>query len=127
MPALPPTAAPPNFYDNLPAGGDGAAGMPPAKKGGEEVDKDGELMKGFTGIYRVLGKMAKLNKDLKPGIDKIKEDIKGLVVTGLKKDPKDLDDSGEEKTPDQVPPAGAPPAGGPPGAPPSQTDESHAA
>lgn len=127
MPPLPPTAAPPNFYDNLPAGGDGAAGAPPPmKKGGEESDTAEELMKGFTGIYRVLSKMAKLNKDLKPGIDKIKEDIKGLVVTGLKKDPKDLE-SGEEKTPDQGAPAGAPPAGGPPAASPSQTDESHAA
>ena len=120
-PTLPPTAAPPNFYDNLPAGGDGAAGAPPAKVG-EDTDADGELMKGLTGVYRVLSKMAKLKKELKPGIDKIKEDIKVLVVQGLKKDPKDLD-SGEE-TPA---PAAEPPAGGPPATPPSQTDESHAA
>lgn len=126
MAAPAPTAAPPNFYDNLPMGGDASAGSPPPKKpGAEDTDKDGELMKGFTGIYRVLGKMAKLNKDLKPGIDKIKEDIKGLVVTGLKKDPKDLD-SGEDKTSDQNAEV-APPAGGPPVPPPSQTDESHAA
>lgn len=81
-------------------------------------------MKGLTGVYRVLSKMTKLKKDLKPGIDKLKEGIKELVVQGLKKDPKDLD-SGEEK-PAEAPPE-APPAGGPSAPPPSQTDESHAA
>jgi hypothetical protein len=131
MPLPAPTAAPPSFYDNLPAGGDAAAGGPPppapgGKQGGDS-DVDGELMKGLTGVYRVLSKMGKLKKEIKPGIDKIKEDIKGLVVQGLKKDPKDLD-SGEEKTPDAAPaPDAAPPAGGPPSPPPSQTDESHAA
>ena len=123
MPA--PTAAPPSFYDNLPAGGDSAAGGPQSggKKGGDS-DVDEEIMKGFTGAYRVFTKMAKLKKDLKPGIDKLKEGIKELVVQGLKKDPKDLD-SGEDK-PAEAPPE-APPAGGPPAAPPSHTDESHAA
>jgi hypothetical protein len=121
MPA--PTAAPPSFYDNLPAGGDAAGGGPqPGAKGGEP-DADEELMKGLTGVYRVLSKMSKIKKDLKPGIDDIKEKIKVLVVQGLKKDPKDLD-SGEEKTPE---PAAEPPAGGPPAPPPSQTDESHTA
>jgi hypothetical protein len=125
--ALPaPTAAPPSFYDNLPPGGDAAAGGPsPDKKGGDS-DADEELMKGLTGVYRVLSKMGKLkkdNKEFKAGIDKIKEDIKVLVVQGLKKDPKDLD-SGEDKTPAA---SGEPAPSGPPAAPPSQTDESHAA
>jgi hypothetical protein len=120
MPAPAPTAAPPNFYDNLPAGGD-AAGGGPAKKGGED-DVDGELMKGLTGAYRVFTKMAKLKKELKPGIDKIKEDIKVLVVQGLKKDPKDLD-SGDDKGSDETP---APDAGAQPPSP-TSTDESHAA
>lgn len=124
MPLPTPTAAPPSFYDNLPAGGDAASGGPPpgGKKSGES-DADEELMKGLTGVYRVLSKMSKLKKELKPGIDKLKEGIKELVVQGLKKDPKDLD-SGEEKPPEAE---AAPPAGGPPAAPPSQTDESHAA
>lgn len=126
MPPPSPTAAPPSFYDNLPAGGDAAAGGPPPQAGGKQdgdADADGELMKGLTGVYRVLSKMAKLKKELKPGIEKIKGDIKELVVQGLKKDPKDLD-SGEEKPPEAD---GAAPAGGPPPPPPSQTDESHAA
>jgi hypothetical protein len=122
MPAPAPTAAPPNFYDNLPAGGDAAGGGPAPKKGGED-DADGELMKGLTGVYRVLSKMSKLKKELKPGIDKIKEDIKVLVVQGLKKDPKDLD-SGDDKPADDAP---APDAGGPPPPSPTSTDESHAA
>ena len=123
--ALPaPTAAPPSFYDNLPAGGDAAAGGPlPGGKKGADSDADEELMKGLTGVYRVLSKMSKLKKELKPGIDKLKEGIKDLVVQGLKKDPKDLD-SGEDKTPDAAPAADA---GGPPAAPPTANDDSHAA
>ena len=124
MPMPAPTAAPPNFYDSLPAGGDAAAGGPPPKKPGGESDSDEELMKGLTGVYRVLSKMVKIKKELKPGIDKLKDGIKELVVQGLKKDPKDLD-AGEEKPPASAPPE--PPAGGPPSPPPSQTDESHAA
>ena len=126
MPMPAPTAAPPNFYDNLPAGGDAAAGGPPPKKPGGESDSDEELMKGLTGVYRVLSKMSKLKKELKPGIDKLKEGIKELVVQGLKKDPKDLD-SGEDKPPEPPPAPPEPPAGGPPPPPPSQSDESHAA
>ena len=122
-----PTAAPPNFYENLPAGGDAASGGPAPKKPGGESDADEELMKGLTGVYRVLSKMSKIKKELKPGIDKLKDGIKELVVQGLKKDPKDLD-SGDDKSagaaPPEVPPAGA---GAPPTPPPSQTDESHAA
>ena len=124
MPMPAPTAAPPNFYDNLPAGGDAAAGGPPPKKPGGESDSDEELMKGLTGVYRVLSKMVKIKKELKPGIDKLKDGIKELVVQGLKKDPKDLD-SGEEKPAESAPLEQ--PAGGPPSPPPSQTDESHAA
>lgn len=125
MPLPAPTAAPPSFYDNLPPGGDAAAGGPqPGGKKGGDSDADEELMKGLTGVYRVLSKMSKLKKELKPGIDKLKDGIKELVVQGLKKDPKDLD-SGEDK-PAEAPPE-APPAGGPPAPPPSQTDESHAA
>ena len=126
MPMPAPTAAPPNFYDNLPAGGDAAAGGPPPKKPGGESDSDEELMKGLTGVYRVLSKMSKLKKELKPGIDKLKEGIKELVVQGLKKDPKDLD-SVEDKPPEPPPAPPEPPAGGPPPPPPSQSDESHAA
>src|SRR5580692_5950926 len=123
MPAPAPTAAPPNFYDNLPAGGDAAGGGPAPKGKGGDDDVDGELMKGLTGVYRVMTKMSKLKKELKPGIDKIKEDIKVLVVQGLKKDPKDLD-SGDDKPADDAP---APDAGGPPPPSPTSTDESHAA
>jgi hypothetical protein len=127
MPA-PTTAAPPSFYDNLPTGGDSQAGGPSPAKKNPESDADEELMKGFTGVYRVLSKMAKLKKELKPGIDDLKEKIKVLVVQGLKKDPKDLD-SGDDKGSDAD--AGAPPppppASGSGGAPPTSTDESHAA
>jgi hypothetical protein len=127
MPLPAPTAAPPSFYDNLPAGGDAASGgPPPGGKKGADSDVDEELMKGLTGVYRVLSKMTKLKKDLKPGIDKLKEGIKELVVQGLKKDPKDLD-SGDDKPADAPPPDAAPPAGGPPAPPPSQSDDSHAA
>ena len=122
MPTAPPTAAPPNFYDNLPAGGDAAAGASGAKKDGES-DGDEELMKGLTGVYRVLSKMAKLKKELKPGIDEIKESVKKLVVQGLKKDPSTLD-SGDDKSDSG---SKAAPDSGSGGAPPSQTDESHAA
>jgi hypothetical protein len=120
--AAPPTAAPPSFYQNLPTGGDSAAGGPQKKS--ETTDSDEELMKGLTGVYRVLSKMAKLKKEIAPGIDDIKEKIKVLVVQGLKKDPGSLD-TGEDKPPAAAP--AEPPAGGPPAAPPSQTDESHAA
>lgn len=126
MAMAPPTAAPPNFYDNLPAGGDAAGGGPAPKKPGDDSDSDEELMKGLTGVYRVLSKMAKLKKELKPGIDDLKEKIKVLVVQGLKKDPKDLD-SGDDKDSSAATPPPDASAGGPPAAPPSQTDESHAA
>lgn len=125
MPMPAPTAAPPSFYDNLPAGGDAAAGGPPPQKKGGESDVDEELMKGLTGVYRVLSKMSKIKKELKPGIDKLKEGIKELAVAGLKKDPKDLD-AGEEKPAEATSPP-EPPAGGPPAPPPTSTDESHAA
>ena len=121
-----PTAAPPNFYENLPAGGDAASGGPAPKKPGGESDVDEEILKGLTGVYRVLSKMSKIKKDLKPGIDKLKDGIKELVVAGLKKDPKDLD-SGDDKSEGAAPPpaeAGTPP---PPPAPPSHTDETHSA
>lgn len=127
----PPTAAPPSFYDNLPAGGDaaaGATGTPGAKKPGE-ADADEELMKGLTGVFRVLGKMAKLKKDdptWKAGIDELKKGVKNLVVQGLKKDPSMLE-SGEEKPAASAPPEAAAAPAGAGGAPPSQTDESHAA
>jgi hypothetical protein len=125
MPAPAPTAAPPSFYDNLPPGGEAASGgpQPDGKKGGDS-DADEELMKGLTGVYRVLSKMSKLKKELKPGIDKLKDGIKELVVQGLKKDPKDLDSGDDSKS---APPPDAAPAGGPPAAPPTATDESHAA
>ncbi len=127
MPMPSPSPAPPSFYDNLPAGGDAAAGGPPPAGQGKDAgsDVDEELMKGLTGVYRVMSKMAKLKKELKPGIDKIKEDIKVLVVQGLKKDPKDLD-SGEDKPAPEAPPP-PPPAGGPPAPPPTSTDETHSA
>jgi len=51
------------LYDNMPAGGDAAAGGSGAKKDGD-TDADEELMKGLTGVYRVLSKMAKLKKDV---------------------------------------------------------------
>jgi hypothetical protein len=127
MPAAPAAAAPPNFYDNMPAGGDAAAGGSGAKKDGD-TDADEELMKGLTGVYRVLSKMAKLKKDVptwKAGIDEIKESVKKLVVQGLKKDPSTLD-SGEDKPADygsDAPPA----ASGSAAPPPSQTDSTHAA
>jgi hypothetical protein len=118
-PPTPPTAAPPNFYDSLP-GGQGA-GAGPAKGGKQgEDDTDGEVLKALTGCYRVLGKVAKLKGDLKGGIAKIKDDIKALVVQGLKKDPSELEsgDGGED--------AGAA-APEPAPAPPKSTDETHAA
>ena len=123
MPAAPPTAAPPSFYDNLPAGGDAAAGATGAKKDGES-DGDEELMKGLTGVYRVLSKMAKIKKELKPGIDELKEGVKKLVVQGLKKDPSTLD-SGEDKPADSSSGADASAASSAP--PPTQTDSTHAA
>ena len=123
MPAPPPTAAPPNFYDSMPPAGDAAAGAQGGKPG-EDKDGDEELMKGLTGVYRVLSKMAKLKKELKPGIDELKEGVKKLVVSGLKKDPSSLD-SGEDKPADSE--AKAAPNPGTGGPPPSQTDETHAA
>jgi|ERR1700728_1095136 len=127
MPMPPPTAAPPSFYDNLPPGGDASGGGPQGGgPKGKESDADEELMKGFTGVFRVLSKMSKLKKELKPGIDKLKEGIKEIVVQGLKKDPKDLD-SGDDSKPDADAAPPAPPAGGPPAPPPTQTDETHAA
>lgn len=124
MAMAPPTAPPPSFYDNLPAGADAAGGgpaKPGAGAGADEPDTDEEVIKGLTGAFRVMSKVAKLKPNLKAGIDKIKEDIKTLFVTGLKKDPKDLD-LGEEK-----PPASKEPPAGGSAASPSQTDESHAA
>lgn len=123
MPATaPPTAAPPSFYDSLPTGGETAAGGPAKKDKGSDADE--ELMKGFTGIYRVLSKMGKLRDDLKPGIDKIKTDIKNIVVAGLKRDPKDLDTGDEGGGPKPAEPA---PASGGPAPAPTPADESHTA
>lgn len=122
MATVAPTSAPPNFYENLPAGGDAAAGGPPAKKPGEDKDADEELMKSAAAIYRVVKKMGKLKKGLEPFIAKIKADVKDLAVTGLKMDPKDLDSGDDEASASD----GAPPAGGA-GASPTSTDESHAA
>ncbi len=124
MPAAPAAAAPPNFYDNMPQGGDAAAGGSGAKKDAD-TDSDEEILKGLTGVYRVLTKMSKLKKDLKPGIDELKEGVKKLVVQGLKKDPSTLD-SGEDKPADSG--SDAPPAAsGSAAPPPSQTDSTHAA
>ena len=124
MPVPSPTSAPPNFYDNLPAGGDAAAGSPAPKKSGES-DADGEVLKALTGVYRVLGKVGKIKKELKPGIDSIKEEVKKLVVQGLKKDPGMLD-SGEDSSASGGETPAAPDSGSA-GAPPSQTDETHQA
>jgi hypothetical protein len=123
-PVAPAASAPPSFYDNLPAGGDAAAGATGPKKDGES-DGDEELMKGLTGVYRVLSKMAKLKKELKPGIDELKDGVKKLVVQGLKKDPSTLD-SGDDKPADSGSDS-APPAASSSAPPPTQTDSSHAA
>jgi hypothetical protein len=126
MATAPPTAAPPNFYENLPAGGDAAAGGPAPKA--KEKDEDWELIKGAQGMYRVAMKIGEAKKDLKPFIDSIKDDIKNLFVKGLKQDPSALDAGGEKPAPEEAPPAAAENA--PPGgqtAPPTSTDESHAA
>jgi hypothetical protein len=124
MPMPAPTAAPPSFYDNLPAGGDAGGGGPQGggAKPGADKDADQELLNGVTAVYRVIGKIGKAKEGLKPLIDKVKTAIKELAVQGLKMDPKDLDSGDDSK-----PAAEAPPAGGPPAPPPSQTDESHAA
>jgi hypothetical protein len=106
-----PTAAPPNFYDNLPANGGAPAS---AKK--PDTDSDEEIMKGFVGIFRVLNKMTKLKKELKPGVEEMKQKLKDMTVQVLKKDPKDLD-SGEEKTEQDVQTASQP----------NMKDETHAA
>jgi len=116
-----PTAAPPNFYDNLPAGG-GEATSTQSKKPGEPDDDD-ELMQGFTGIIRVLNKMMKIKKELKPGIDKMKQDVKEMVAGVLKKNPADLD-SGEDKGGSAGSSAQAEPS---PAAKPQLKDETHAA
>ena len=120
-PVAPPTAAPPNFYDNLPVGGDSASGTMGAKKP-KMSDADGEIIKGLSAVYRVLTKVGDLKDSIKPKIDKIKDDIKDVFVTGLKQDPSMLE-GGEAKTPASA----EPPAGGPPAASPQATDESHAA
>lgn len=88
----------------------------------KKSDVDDELMKGFAGIIRVLTKMGKLKEAIKPGIDKIKEDVKSLVVQGLKKDPSQLEE-GEEK-PEASPAEEKPPAAA---TPPKIKDETHAA
>ena len=129
--AAPPSAAPPSFYDNLPAGGDAAAGNGGAGQKPKEKDGDGELLKGAQGMYRVAQKMSEMRDEIKPYTDKIKEAIKALLVKGLKLDPGMLDDSGGSgdkggsggASDAGAPPA--PPAGG--GAPPSQKDETHSA
>ena len=125
MPTATPTAAPPSFYDNLPAGGDAAAGGPAPKKPGADKDADEELMKGVAGCYRVVGKIGKAKKGIEPFVDAVKTALKKLAVEGLKMDPKDLeggDDGGDKDTA-----ATPPPAASPSGAPPTSTDESHAA
>ena len=114
MPIAAPTAAPPSMYDNLPTGG-GAQPQPGAKN--PESDTDEEILKGLTGVYRVLSKMAKIKGDLKPAIKKIQEDVKTLVVQGLKKDPSSLTDGDD----------GGAAAEPPPAAKPTSTDETHAA
>jgi len=115
----PPTAAPPSFYESLPTGGDTAAGAAPEKK--KTSDKDGDLLKGAQGIYRVAEKMGQTDDKIKPFTEKIKEAVKALLVQGLKVDP-GLLEGGEGK-----PPASAEPPAGGSSAPPSQTDETHAA
>jgi hypothetical protein len=121
MPTAPPTAAPPNFYDNLPAGGDAAAGGPSKKK----TDGDEELMKAVTKIYGIIGKIGKAKEGIEPLIDGVKTALKKLAIEGLKMDPKDLDTGDETPAASETAPP-ATPAGGA-GAPPTSTDESHAA
>lgn len=115
MPLPAPTSAPPSFYDSLPSGG--AAAPTPQKN--EESDTDGEVLKALTGCYRVLGKVAKLKDSLKPDIQKIKDDLKNLVVRGLKKDPSELE--GGEDTQTATTPAS------PGSVSPKTSDETHAA
>lgn len=114
MPAPSPSAAPPNFYDSLPAG---AADSAPAPKGKSDSDDvDGDVLKALAGCYRVLTKVADMKDTLKGGVAKIKDDLKALVVQGLKKDPSSLESGGD--TASEKPPAAAPP---------KSTDETHAA
>lgn len=110
--AAAPTSAPPNFYDNLPAGSDmPPQGAAPQKKS----DADEDLIKGLSQVYRVLGKMGEAKPTLKVKIDDIKDKVKDLFVNGLKANPADLE-TGETKT-----------AEPPPAAKPKTNDETHAA
>ena len=118
-----PSAAPPSFYDNLPQGGspDGAgAGAPPQKP---DQDTEDDIMLGFGGVIRVLNKMKDLKAELKPGIDKIKDQIKELTVQVLKRNPADLE-KGDKGKPAEGKPAGTEP---PAAESPKTTDETHAA
>jgi hypothetical protein len=121
--AAPPAAAPPNFYDNLPAGGDAAAGGPQADGGKKMSESDADIEKGLNGIISVLIKMGKVKKEWKGRFDKLKQDALAMLV---EIGGKAVGAEGEAPAAtDSTPAASAPPSGG--GAPPSQTDESHAA
>lgn len=109
-----PTAAPPNFYDSLPTGGNAPAQA--AKK--PETETDDEVLMGCAGCFRVMKKIGKLDDKLKPFVDKIKDDIKTLVVQGLKRDPSELESGDDGSSKAEPAPAAAPP---------TSTDETHAA
>lgn len=111
MAAPSPTAAPPNFYESLPAGASAGANGG-AKK--EESETDDEILKALTGVIRVMNKVQGMRADFKAKITPIKDAVKDLIVNGLKKSPADLD-TGDDS---QAPPAAAPP---------KSTDETHAA
>jgi len=120
--AAPASSTPPNFYENLPSSG-GAETTSPDKKKSGEGEPDEVIMKGFGKVMSVLDKMAELNEGLKPGVGKIKQQLKDMTVQVLKKNPQDLD-SGDDKSAASAQPAAAEPS---PAAQPMMKDETHAA
>lgn len=115
---MPPTSAPPNFYNNIASMGQGGA---PAvgKKTEDGKDPDAELMQAFAGIFKVFEKIKKLKPEAGPKLQPAYDAIKTVISDVLKKDPKEVEPAPE-------PPPAAPPAGETP-PPPPDGDETHTA
>jgi hypothetical protein len=119
---MPPTSAPPSFYSNIAAMGQGGAPSMGKKPGPDGKNDDAELMQAFSGIFKVFEKIKKLKPEAGPKLQPAYDAIKSVIVDVLKKDPKEVEPAPETSAPP------TPPAGNEPPPPPADGgDESHTA
>jgi hypothetical protein len=109
---MPPTAAPPNFYQNV------AAMSPAAPKGGDKPggkggkDPDAELLAGYNGMFKLMAKMKEAKPELGQGFEAVQEILKKQLVDIFKRNPDEV--TNPEGGASDTAPGGASPQAVPP-------------